>query len=534
MHARLGRRDFLLGSMAMAGFVVAGSTPAVDVTAALAAVKQQSPPESAYSNLRSAPNLSGAPRLNVLTSTGMALGDYLFLTPINGASRGPAIFDSFGHLIWFHPVATSQVHNLQVVNLNDRDLLAWYEGETPSDAPGSGAGECVLMDSTYAEALRIKGGGGGPIDLHELVVTAAGTAFVDTYVPVQQDLSNAGGAANTSVLDWLVQEVEPGSGDVLFSWRALDHVPLSESVVAPPTTPGGVYDYFHGNSIEVASDGTLLISARNTSTVYKLDRQTGDVIWRLQGGTPAMAASASVFNVPSNSKVVVPQVEAWQTAAQVQGGAPGVLALQPASESFWFQHDARWNSDGTLSLFDDGAVPFHHPARALVLKIDETAGTATILQSYSVGIEVDYEGSVRRQANGNWLVGWGSVGRFTEFDPSGQVQLDATFGGNSYRAVRFPWHGQPSEPPAAFAQRSGTDSLTVWASWNGSTSMRAWRILAGDTPEALSPVGTFWWQDFETTMSTQSAAGLVVVEALDSNGALLAASQPTSVSRATS
>ncbi|MEO9256345.1 MAG: arylsulfotransferase family protein [Tepidiformaceae bacterium] len=533
MHTRLRRRQFLLGGMAVAGLVVTSTAPSLSVPQVLAAAKQPSPPEGDYGDMRSDPSLNGAPKLNILSSTGMALGDYIFLTPIDGDSRGPAIFDSLGHLVWFRPVTAGQVHNLQVVTLNGQQLLAWYEGETASDSPGSGTGECVLIDSTYTEALRIRGGGGSAIDLHELRITPQGTALVETYVPVQQDLTSLGGAPNTSVLDWLVQEVDPASGAVLFSWRALDHVPVTESVVAPPTTAGTVYDYFHGNSIDVAPDGSLLISARNASTIYKLDRQTGDVTWRLRGGTPSIGTSVAAFNVPTTSKVVVPQIEAWRPAAQVAAGVPGILTLQPTSESFWFQHDARWNSDGTLSLFDDGASPFHHSARALVLSIDENVGSATIIQSYGVNIEVDYEGSARRQANGNWLVGWGSVGRFTEFDPAGQVQLDASFGGNSYRAVRFPWAGQPTDLPATFAERTGADALTVWASWNGSTAVRAWRILAGDTSDSLATLGTFWWQDFETTMTAQSTAALIVVEALDSTGATLATSAPVPVSQAT-
>ena len=44
-----------------------------------------------------------------------------------------------------------------------------------------------------------------------------------------------------------------------------------------------LYDYLHLNSVEVDTDGNLLISARNTWTVYKVDRSTGAVLWRLGG-----------------------------------------------------------------------------------------------------------------------------------------------------------------------------------------------------------------------------------------------------------
>ena len=41
------------------------------------------------------------------------------------------------------------------------------------------------------------------------------------------------------------------------------------------------FDYFHINSIAVAHDGNLIISARNTCTVYKIARPGGELQWRL-------------------------------------------------------------------------------------------------------------------------------------------------------------------------------------------------------------------------------------------------------------
>ena len=65
-----------------------------------------------------------------------------------------------------------------------------------------------------------------------------------------------------------MQELAVPSARVLFEWRSLDHVKLTESYskVAP------AFDFFHVNSIDVDADGNLLVSARNTWTVYKIDR----------------------------------------------------------------------------------------------------------------------------------------------------------------------------------------------------------------------------------------------------------------------
>ena len=49
------------------------------------------------------------------------------------------------------------------------------------------------------------------------------------------------------------------------------------------TTRAKFFDYFHVNSIELAGDGDLIVSARNTWAIYKISRRTGEVLWRLGG-----------------------------------------------------------------------------------------------------------------------------------------------------------------------------------------------------------------------------------------------------------
>jgi len=563
MRNSVKRREFLLGGMAMAGLAVSSSGVRGAAMSALAspaatpaATPAPAPLPTAYTDLRSRPDLNGAPRLNVSTATGRALGGFLFVTPISSASRGPAIFDNMGRLVWFQPTQAAMVHNLQLVRYHNQELLAWFEGDTPPGSPGYSEGACILVDRSYNEVTRIRGQDATPIDLHDLVVTPAGTALVEAYVPVTQDLTALNGAPNTSVLNWLLQEIDIATGKVLFTWSALDHIALDESVTAPPTTAGGIYDYFHGNAIDVDKDNNLIISARNTSAIYKIDRASGDVIWRLRGGIAQAAgpptgatptATPSGLYVPAFHPTPAASATATTTSGSVIAAAapaatgvtaapasptlngPQDLVLKPDGESFWFQHDARRNNDGTVSVFDDGAAPFHHNARGLVLNVDTDAGTATVKQAYTVGIEADYEGSFRLQPNGTWLAGWGSTGRLTEFSPLGTVEFDATFAGNSYRALHFPWHATPSTPPAVAAERGADNEVTVWASWNGATAVESWHVMTGTSLGALSGSGTFPWRDFETAMPVWTSDTLVAVQALDSNGKVLGTSPAASI-----
>jgi hypothetical protein len=76
------------------------------------------------------------------------------------------------------------------------------------------------------------------------------------------------------------QGVDVRTGEVVFNWDPREHIELDESYVPASNIEidGGLYDYLHMNSIDVDTDGNLLISARHTSAVYKVDRSTGKII----------------------------------------------------------------------------------------------------------------------------------------------------------------------------------------------------------------------------------------------------------------
>lgn len=519
MTPKMTRRRFLLGAGVVAGGAAATSAGAL-ITSALsprrpsvasltanaasgttsttaASAAPAAPTIPPYSGLRTRPDLDGAAGLKVRTSTGAAAPGYLLITPKTTANvQGAAVYDNAGHLAWFHPLGpdAGMVHNLQTVQYQGQTMLAWYEGKAPSGSPGFGDGAYLLYNTSYEQVATIRGENGTPIDLHELVVTPQGTALVAAYLPVTRDLTWLGGAKNTTVYDWHLQEIDIATGKLLFSWHAIDHVHISETTEAPPTDPGGAFDYFHGNSIDLMPDGKhYLVSSRNTSTLFKIERATGDIVWRLRGAD--------------------------------KGSAPGKhLKLLPDGESFWYQHDARSHADGTISVFDDGGQPYHHDGRGLLMDIDEAAGTATIRRDDSINIHVNFEGSFRPQANGDWVAGWGDVGGLTEFGPNGDVVLDIGFDANSYRCLRADWSSTPVVPPDIAAERNADGTVGVWASWNGATAVRTWRVLGGDAVTTLQPLGDFPWTDFETAITVTTDSKVVAVAALDANGTLLASS----------
>ena len=82
----------------------------------------------------------------------------------------------------------------------------------------------------------------------------------------------------------------------------------------------------------------------------------------------------------------------------------------PFAYTFGGQHDARLLPDGTLTVFDN-RTDLGSPPRAVRFRIDETAGTATLLNSISDPNVPASQccGSARRLANGDWLIDWGEA-----------------------------------------------------------------------------------------------------------------------------
>ena len=122
------------------------------------------------------------------------------------------------------------------------------------------------------------------------------------------------------------------------------------------------------------------------------------------------------------------------------------------------------------------------------------------------------------------MIGWGQQPYVTEFDAGGQVVFDARFidQNSSYRAYRFDWTATPSTRPAVAASTAGS-TTTVYASWNGATTVASWRVLSGGTPGSLRDAGSAPDAGFETRLSLP-AARYVAVQALDAAGRVLSTS----------
>lgn len=421
---------------------------------------------------------------------------FLATSASGGAHGGPLIADERGDPVWFKRNPTgfwASTFRRQIYR--GQPMLTWWEGRMTIE--GFGRGEGVIVDSSYREVARVRAGNGRRMDMHEFLLTSRGTALFVCYPEaVPADLSSIGGPSNGTARQSVIQEVDVASGRVLFEWRSLEHVGVDESYQRPALP----LDYIHVNSIDVLPDGNLLVSARCTWSLYKLDRKTGKVIWRLGG-------KRSDF--------------------QLGDGA-----------TFSWQHDARTPTASTITMFDDGDAGFddgsgdshtESQSRGIVLKVDEKRRTAQLARSYRhpQALLADAMGSFQTLPDGHVVIGWGSAPVVSEFSADGKLFADWRVGSkqSSYRAYRYPWVGRPTDPPALAARRTGVHGHSLlFASWNGATGVSHWLVHAGKRPDALTTVGVAKRVGFETVIPLSIRSGYFRVRALDARGRQLASS----------
>ena len=411
--------------------------------------------------------------------------------PTTFRQHGPTIYDNRGNVVWYRPMPYWRTWDLSVVTYHGQRLLAVYT-QRPRGTRWPGQAQYLLLDRHYHVVARVRARNGYTADLHELQVTPTGHAFLGAYQAVRDPVSGR------RTYEYVIQEIDIATKELLFEWHSLDHVPTA-STYKPVPKDGKPWDYFHGNAIEPMPGGDLLVSARNTSTIYRLARGTGDVVWRLGGKRDDF----------------------------------GLVAAHPAWR-FCFQHDVRRVADGELSVFDNGGAGSgcpRHVARMELFGYDDTAMTISrrlVVSSRSVssgGYYTGKVGSARLLLNADWIVSWGDARHITEVAPGGRMKLDLTLSMFTYRTVRARWTADPLTRPAVAVQRSGS-AVTAWVSWNGATRVSSWRVVAGADDSHLHSTGApVRRHGFETRLRVTTSAPFIAVRAYDAQGQLLGTSR---------
>jgi Arylsulfotransferase (ASST) len=351
------------------------------------------------------------------------------------------VLDSHGVPVWYAPVA----HGVGAVNVDtivpgtislirNPSNGKPYEIHTLKPLGSSSAGSPSLVEDQHE--LRALSGGGyvvlsspmmGGIDLTGLVVNLS-DGGVESLGP------------NETIVGCNILELN-SSGVPTWQWRAIDHLDPAKDCLVPTMLPpdsllpdaGAAFDVFHCNSIDVdPANGNLLVSARQLDSIFYIERSTGKILWKMGGSSYTLDNAAYV----------------------------------PVADPFYGQHDARlsagWAStcaggNGPISLYDDHSFAPGRE-RGVIYDVhvelaeggapdcgasgDAASSGAALMWQYPGPVSSLGLGSVRVQADGSRVIGWGYGGgpanlSFTEVDSSGHDLLDVS-GILSYRAIKVP------------------------------------------------------------------------------------------------
>jgi hypothetical protein len=446
--------------------------------------------------------------------------DLIFLAPYGFSSQatygqtGALILDNEGNPVWFRPLNSPNLMNtdFRMQKFDGKPVLTFWQGTlaTPpayTNIPGGSSepGSCYyILDNTYTVIKTISAQKGFISDIHEFLLTPNNTALFLSTKAVPMDLTPYGGPKNGYVQNFAIQEIDLHTDKLIFFWSALDHIPLTDSYepASNATSSNNVWDAYHLNSIGLTdSVDDILVSGRNTWTIYRINKPTGIIEWQL-------------------------------------GGKQSSFKIEPGAEFSW-QHDARFLSGNLISMFDDNSDDSSAagpPSHGLILHLDLINRRANLHRSYyhDPNITVASQGNLQTLSNGNKFVGWGQSQYYSEYREAGNTEnnpalnllYDAQMPGSNYtyRAYRDKWIGKPFYPPS-IGITSTNKHITIYASWNGSTETTQWQVLAGCNPKKLSPIIYAAKSGFETSIRVCNKGPYFQVKALDAHGHVIGASK---------
>ncbi|KAG9251120.1 ASST-domain-containing protein [Emericellopsis atlantica] len=427
------------------------------------------------------------PNISIGISHSRLADGYLFLTPgSRGIHRGeqqngPHIITPANELVYASPSRTSTHFNgFRVQRWEQAPCLTFWRGDIVA---GRGYGDLVLLDDEYRETsvslqadirhsplLRHVP---GLMDFHEQELTPRNTVLVTAYNETSVDLSPIGGLSNGTVTDSMFFEVDMGTGQVLFSWSALDLFPITSSRLPIVSNLSAVqadtsYDAFHINSVQLVGQD-YLISSRHHWAVYLVSGEDGHVIWTL-GGDSHDASDFGPLPVPGQ---------------------------------FRWQHDVRAHNvtehDMLLSLFDNHCRATEvctRASRGLLIRLrlpPDRRQVPEVVRSIDAGDakQAPSQGNFQIELqHGNQLASYGPVPVVREFGPpehGSPLLWEGRFGhddfAQSYRAYKSPWHATPRDwdPSLVLVQQGGRQGagqrvVHGHVSWNGATDVERWNV----------------------------------------------------------
>ncbi|HLN89780.1 MAG TPA: aryl-sulfate sulfotransferase, partial [Candidatus Binatia bacterium] len=211
------------------------------------------------------------------------------------------------------------------------------------------------------------------------------------------------------------------NGTVLWSWDVFDHVPLSQASIFNETTVLNgqtLIDFSHANSLDWDYNNNIIyLNLRCTNTFYKIDRNTGNIVW-----------SVGEFGN--------------FTLLDDQGNQ--------VSSLWYHSHNTKQVAPDVFTMFDNDDNNVTNPndcrSRMIELTVNETSMTAYVNWSWEAPVQYwnSYAGGTVLLPNGDYLGDFGDpTHQFPQNQPwdftdTGAVIVEVNSAGEVIKTFTFP------------------------------------------------------------------------------------------------
>jgi hypothetical protein len=375
--------------------------------------------------------------------------DLIFIDNRGGGGKPyNVIFDNTGSPVWYMRMPDER-----------RDMKVQHNGVMTMLAR-DGGNHYNGFDTHYRLITNYWAVNGYGVDEHELQILADGTYFLVALRTETVDMSRyvTGGNTAASVTEQVIQQFT-AAGELIFQWRAWDNFNILDQQQFINLL-GSSFDFTHMNAIDVDTDGHILLSSRSTSEITKINRDTGQIIWRLGGAHNQFTFLNDPLAGPRN------------------------------------QHAIRMVGTNHYTCFDNGNLHSPSMSRGVEYAINTNNMTATLVWQYpnppTSSTYSYYMGDVQRLTNGNTLIDWavGNLPKLTEVRPDGTKAFEMNWASQweAYRTWRCPWQASALQPYLILEPYP--DNITLIFNQFGDTNVAFYRIYGGTSPAPTNLLAT--------------------------------------------
>ena len=380
--------------------------------------------ESKNFSIRTFP--SALPTYTVVRGENSPLPGFYYVTPFMSVGGAVYKLDINGNTVFYKYSPYTPYWDFKQADTPDGIRYIYCQQVPSQHTPKAytASVEYVILDEDYHELKRLRmeksekiPDDNWPADQHDMLYISDSEYYLLAYVNknvtnIPENVPHK--ESGTLVAASLIQGFRDGK--LFFEWDSSDYPELYEESYEYndfTNNSNEPADYAHINSIDLdRRDGNIIVSFRNLNSVFKLDTNTGSILWKLSGTDDSF----------------------------------GLTPDQKTSR----QHYARYNDNGSITIFDNGNE--NRQTRITEYWLDEDNKSLKDFSSYQIDNYYSWAtGSTQRLSDevDVFMVGWGMKGEgapyyqpnFSEIDFTNNKILfefcfdDASI--NTYRCVKY-------------------------------------------------------------------------------------------------